>query len=239
MCHAARFYPFEWRKKKAHLISGQKFKSEAKENHIPPTHSKEESVAEKVVTKKKDDNQSKLEQLALLVGEKDQSNTVQATPHKSDGKTPSGVSQFSISSIRLKKEALDKKNKEVQTEILDAKFSFEDFQNHWKNYAQWKQKEGQSNIAALFSIADIQMESQSKIHISVPSNINKVELEKEFLDFKPYITEKLNNNQFQCIISVTPAKRKEFYITAEEKYQKLVEINPAIAELRSKLDLDI
>ena len=195
-------------------------------------------MVEKVVTKR-DDNQPKSEQLASLIGEKDQSNTVQATPQKSNPKTPSGVSQFSISSIRIKKEALNKKNKEEQTIILDAKFSFEDFQNHWKNYAQWKQKEGQSNIAALFSIADIQMESQSKIYISVPSNINKVELEKEFLDFKPYITEKLNNNQFQCIILVTPAKRKEFYITAEEKYKKLVEINPAIAELRSKLDLDI
>lgn len=122
---------------------------------------------------------------------------------------------------------------------MDNDFSFDDFQAYWDQYAQQKQKEGQSNIAALFSIAQLEMESSAKIHISLPSNINKVELEKEFFEFKPYLIKKLNNNQFQLIVSVAAAQRKEFYITAEEKYQKLVEINPAIAELRNQLDLDI
>lgn len=171
--------------------------------------------------------------------EKQQNYLATSIPPKANIVSEGSVSQLSLSSIRLKKEAIQKKNKPEEIIVLDNEFSFKDFQSHWNEYAQRKQKEGQSNIAALFSIALIEMESPSKIHITVPSSINKVELEKEFLDFKPYLIEKLNNNQFQFIITVTPTKRKEFYITAEEKYQKLVEINPAIAELRRKLDLDI
>ena len=46
------------------------------------------------------------------------------------------------------------------------------------------------------------------------------------------------NNQIEFNIAIAPEKNKEYLITTEEKYQKLLEINPVISELRKKLDLD-
>lgn len=123
--------------------------------------------------------------------------------------------------------------------VLNSEFTFEMFEEYWKKYTQIKQKEGQNNIAALFSIADLEMESANKIRVTIPSEINKVELEKEFFNFKPYLAKELKNNQIHFHIRVAPEESKEFYITTQEKYQKLLEINPTIAELRDKLDLDI
>jgi DNA polymerase-3 subunit gamma/tau len=146
------------------------------------------------------------------------------------------VSSLSLSSIRLKKEAQQVKAKASPEEALEGKFDFDQFKKAWDQYAQQKQEKGMSNIAALFSIASLSLESPNRIHVKVPSAINKVEF--EFFDLKPFLTEKLGNNQIEFDVAIAHEKNKEYLITTEEKYQKLLEINPVISELRKKLDLD-
>ncbi len=148
------------------------------------------------------------------------------------------MSSLSLSSIRLKKEAQQVKAKASPDEALEGKFDFDQFKKAWDQYAQQKQEKGMSNIAALFSISSLSLESPNRIHVKVPSAINKVELEREFFDLKPFLTEKLGNNQIEFDVAIAPEKNKEYLITTEEKYQKLLEINPVISELRKKLDLD-
>ena len=148
------------------------------------------------------------------------------------------MSSLSLSSIRLKKEAQQVKAKVNPEEVLEEKFDFDQFKIAWDQYTQLKQEKGLSNIAALFSIASLSLESPNRVHVKVPSAINKVELEREFFDLKPFLTKQLGNNQIEFDVAIAPEKNKEYLITTEEKYQKLLEINPIIAELRKKLDLD-
>jgi DNA polymerase-3 subunit gamma/tau len=152
--------------------------------------------------------------------------------------TGAGVSSLSLSSILLKKEAQQVKAKVNPEEVLEEKFDFDQFKIAWDQYAQLKQEKGLSNIAALFSIASLSLESPNRVHVKVPSAINKVELEREFFDLKPFLTKQLGNNQIEFDVAIAPEKNKEYLITTEEKYKKLLEINPIIAELRKKLDLD-
>jgi len=55
----------------------------------------------------------------------------------------------------------------------------------------------------------------------------------------PYIREGLNNYAIQIKVLVKETEEKNFIYTPEEKYNRLREINPAIDELRRKLDLDL
>ena len=149
-----------------------------------------------------------------------------------------GVSSLSLSSIRLKKEAQQAKNNAKPEEIRDATFTLEAFQKAWEDYAKEKQLKEMNNTAALFSIAKLEQKGDTLFQVSVPSAINKVELENEFYDLKPYLTEKLDNNQIRFEVIVVQEQNKEYLITTQEKYQKLLELNPAIEELRKTLDLD-
>ena len=69
--------------------------------------------------------------------------------------------------------------------------------------------------------------------------MNKVELEREFVHFLPYLRKALNNFSVEIQIVVNEAEEKNYIYTPEEKYTRLREINPHIDELRKKLDLDL
>ena len=150
------------------------------------------------------------------------------------------MSRDSSTTLPSYKDFLEKPSDDLPSleEVLEEKFDFDQFKIAWDQYAQLKQEKGLSNIAALFSIASLSLESPNRVHIKVPSAINKVELEREFFDLKPFLAKQLGNNQIEFDVAIAPEKNKEYLITTEEKYQKLLEITPIIAELRKKLELD-
>jgi len=52
------------------------------------------------------------------------------------------------------------------------------------------------------------------------------------------IREKLNNYSIDLFIDVNEVAEKKYAYTPQEKYEKLKEKNPFIAEFRKKLDLE-
>lgn len=79
----------------------------------------------------------------------------------------------------------------------------------------------------------------SKIQFSVPSDMNKVELEREFTEFVPYLRTSLQNHNLSIDVIVDEKTEKNFIYTADEKYERLKEINPMIDLLRQEFDLDV
>ena len=79
----------------------------------------------------------------------------------------------------------------------------------------------------------------SKIQFSVPSDMNKVELEREFTEFVPYLRTSLQNHNLSINVIVDEKTEKNFIYTADEKYERLKEINPMIDLLRQEFDLDV
>ncbi|MDA8698839.1 hypothetical protein N9M11_01775 [Flavobacteriaceae bacterium] len=79
----------------------------------------------------------------------------------------------------------------------------------------------------------------STIQFSVPSDMNKVELEREFTEFVPYLRTSLQNHNLSIKVIVDEKTEKNFIYTADEKYERLKEINPMIDLLRQEFDLDV
>lgn len=79
----------------------------------------------------------------------------------------------------------------------------------------------------------------STIQFSVPSDMNKVELELEFTEFVPYLRTSLQNHDLSIKVIVDEKTEKNFIYTADEKYERLKEINPMIDLLRQEFDLDV
>ena len=150
------------------------------------------------------------------------------------------VSSFSLASIRKKKEwEQQQKPAEKVEELPNEPFTQKQVEQYWKNWQEQKTKKKEQNLASLFQLSQPKIINENTIEYTVPSPLNKVELEREFVYFLPYIREGLNNYSIQIKVLVKETEEKNFIYTPQEKYNRLKEINPAIDELRRKLDLDL
>ena len=73
-----------------------------------------------------------------------------------------------------------------------------------------------SKICFLIFIEYPKLIDQKTIEYSVPSSLNKVELEREFVHFLPYLRKALNNFSVEIHIIVNEAEEKNYIYTPEK-----------------------
>jgi DNA polymerase-3 subunit gamma/tau len=98
----------------------------------------------------------------------------------------------------------------------------------------------QQNIASILKINNPKLKENYSIEFEVPSEINKVELEKELFEILDFLKLKLNNSMIKIKIIVNESKQKKSFIyTNEEKFKKLIETNPSIIKLKDEFGLEL
>jgi DNA polymerase-3 subunit gamma/tau len=153
--------------------------------------------------------------------------------------TKAPVSNFSLSSIALKKAA----SKVVQRTIPEQEqpkdpFELEDLKALWKEYIDQLKKERKLNIASILSMNNIELENTDQILFTVANEMNKVEVNREMEQLLPFIRKRLNNFAIQIKLSVSENVKEETVYSPTEKYQYLLKLNPALEDLKNKFDLD-
>ncbi len=237
------FPPYKWRKKKGVILPPDFFtqkKSAPKETPSPvPSEQKNPTTKADNVTGEHEPDSTQSEK-ATAVEEKP---IVAPEPPKINIAVPvhgKRVSGLSLSSIQKKKEWDKVQKKEVKKEDLpNEAFTQEKLMETWNDYQSLKSEKGEQNIASLFKISSPILLENFLIEYSVPNSLNKVELEREFTFFFPYLREKLQNYSLRIEVKINQESEKSFIYTAEEKYERFKEINPAIEKLKKELDLDL
>ena len=228
MYHAISFTPLRWRKKKGTLIPTHKLKSSGSQNIASLDDKKiiEENIQEKIADNKIESSQ---EELIII------------KPEINKGALQSNqISSFSLSSIKRKKEWERQQKPDEVTQDLPVKpFTEEQLLSFWDIYKNKKFENGDQNIGSLLNISKPVFNTETEIQFSVPSDMNKVELEREFTEFIPYLRKNLHNYDLSIKVIVDEKTEKIFIYTSEEKYERLKEINPAIDLLRKEFDLDV
>jgi DNA polymerase-3 subunit gamma/tau len=145
---------------------------------------------------------------------------------------------FSLKSVERQKEIND-----IDVEIIDyssmpqTPFTEVQILKEWKGYVKDLITDGNRSLASIMD-ADTPTVKNSNIHIALPNKLMKSQL----LMLKPkilkVIREKLNNYSIDLFIDVNEVAEKKYAYTPQEKYEKLKEKNPFIAEFRKKLDLE-
>tara|TARA_B100001996_G_C18656157_1_gene591286 strand:- start:25 stop:1707 length:1683 start_codon:yes stop_codon:yes gene_type:complete len=151
-----------------------------------------------------------------------------------------GVSSFSLTSIKEKKAWKEVQEKKKSNSTFSKKiFNQKDLNSAWNKYYSIKNSNGEKNIASILKMNFPILKNNSIIEYHVLSQINKVELEKEFEKFLPFLKDELKNDQInvQIIINEIIDKKNLIY-TYEEKYKRLKEINPKIEILKKEFGLD-
>ncbi|MEM9143108.1 MAG: DNA polymerase III subunit gamma/tau, partial [Bacteroidota bacterium] len=163
-------------------------------------------------------------------------------PGKNLGVKTSGkkVSGLSLSSLKAKKEHQANKKEEGldEDQLPQAIFTEVEMQRHWGDFVKKIDQEGRKILASNLTMDVPKLFDKHTIWLELPNDTMKKEIEREQLGLMNYLKRQLNNYSIALRITVNEESAKKFAFTPQEKYQKLLEKNPAIAMLRKEFDLD-
>ena len=146
-----------------------------------------------------------------------------------------------MSSIKEKKDWKDKKENilSIKKEKKEE-FNEKDLLDIWNQYYILKKRNMQQNIASILKINNPKLKENYSIEFEVPSEINKVELEKELFEILDFLKYKLNNSMIKIKIIVNELEQKKSFIYSDEdKFKKFVETNSLIMKLKDEFGLEL
>ena len=151
-----------------------------------------------------------------------------------------GVSKYSLSSIKIEKEAKQKLTDEKSSiEKLNDKFSFENLNEKWKNYIKIKQANGQTIMSSLLEMTNIKLKENHFIILETNSESNKNEIIKEMASILSYLKESLNNYKIKFEVNIISNDKSKTIFTSKEKYDYLKDLNPDIKLLINEFKIQL
>lgn len=150
-----------------------------------------------------------------------------------------GVSGLSLSSLRIQKEHQTKLVDATDKEKINAnEVGQEALNEHWESYTTRMINRGERNMVALLQLDIPRLKNKTEIHLSVPNETNKVELEKNSSQLLQFLRKQLLNDHLNLHVHVDVKIEKKFVYTAEDKYQELVKKNPMIETFKKNFNLE-
>ncbi|RKS02365.1 DNA polymerase III subunit gamma/tau [Flavobacterium sp. 102] len=108
----------------------------------------------------------------------------------------------------------------------------------WLKYAQRMEDKGFRIIASLLTINDPILDGTMIIH-ELPNESSKIDFEKEKPEILGYLRGKLHNHDLTITVKVNETLVVKRAFTNQDKYNRLVEINPNLELLKKMFDLDV
>lgn len=150
------------------------------------------------------------------------------------------VSALSLASIRAKKEMAEAQKTVVKEsqQLPSEPFTETEMLEQWLKYAQRMEDKGYRIVASLLTINDPVLDGTTIIH-ELPNESSKIDFEKERPELLGYLRGKLHNHDIQIVVKVNETLVVKKAFTNQDKYNRLVEINPNLEILKKMFDLDV
>ncbi|MDA8572804.1 DNA polymerase III subunit gamma/tau [Flavobacteriaceae bacterium] len=150
-------------------------------------------------------------------------------------------SGLSLKSIQKKKEHhIKQMDVQIKEEDLPSDaFSEDQMLEFWNAYVDKLEKNGKYNLAAILKIDTPKLTDNFVIQLEFPNSTNKIEVERQQFELLQFLRKSLNNFEIALDISVNEIMEKKYAYTAEDKYKKLKEKNPALETLKQTFNLDL
>ena len=166
--------------------------------------------------------------------------TVEAPTFKENNSDERKVSAFSLASIRAKKELLEsnKANIKEVVQLPTEAFNETDMLLHWTKYAEKLGEKGSRIMESLLLMNDPTLDG-TNITIELPNTGAKIDFESEKTPLLGYLKGHLHNHDITIEVVVNESVENKFAFTAQDKYNRLKELNPNLELLRKTFDLDL
>tara|TARA_B100000795_G_scaffold194471_1_gene148690 strand:+ start:110 stop:1957 length:1848 start_codon:yes stop_codon:yes gene_type:complete len=212
--------------------------------------SSDNSTASSLVEIQKDTTQAKETIHDMLVDQ----NSTQASIEKQI-ETPKKVEQVAIADVAPSKKrvsalslkSIQKKQelaKEINSKTPDKEnlpteiFTEQQMIAHWNEYTEILKSQGKYNFLSHLTM-NVPKLIDGMIHLVFPNETIKLEVERDKFDLLKHLRKELQNYNVDLVIEVNETQVKRYAYTSKEKYEKLLEKNPNLGELRKAFELDI
>ena len=150
------------------------------------------------------------------------------------------VSSMSLSSIRAKKEMAENLKTIVKdvVHLASEPFTETEMLEQWLKYAQRMEDKGYRIIASLLTINDPTLDGTTIIH-ELPNESSKIDFEKERPELLGYLRGKLHNHEITIEVKVNETLVLKKSYTTQDKYNRLVELNPNLELMRNIFGLEV
>lgn len=150
------------------------------------------------------------------------------------------VSALSLASIRAKKEMMEAQKGVVKEEVHFPTEAFTETEmlDFWFKYAQRLTDKGLMIMASLLRISDPKLEGFNIVY-ELPNEGSKIDFEREKNELLGYLRGHLHNHEVTIEVIVNESIKSKIAFTAQDKYNRLNEINPNLEDLRRIFDLDL
>lgn len=153
---------------------------------------------------------------------------------------PKKVSAFSLASIRAKKEMEEKNRSYVKpSSVLPTEdFTETEMLVQWNKYAQRLGDKGHKIMESLLLINDPKLNG-TVITLELPNEGSKLDFEGQINGLLGHLKGHLHNHDITIELIVNEAIETKRSFNDQDRYNRLLEINPNIELLRSTFGLDL
>jgi DNA polymerase-3 subunit gamma/tau len=147
-----------------------------------------------------------------------------------------------VSSFSLKKKEEEAEAEEEEEDLTNkprTPFTQEQLDAKWKSYCYIVQKNKKASLYATLTKHPVKLEDDWKLSLVLDSEIQELELNTEKSNLLGFLRRELNNYGIDLITEVVQHQQESKHLTSKDKFLKMAEKNPVLAELRERLGLDI
>lgn len=148
------------------------------------------------------------------------------------------VSGLSLSGVRAKKQLQSQIAAPNKADLPSKPFNEADMQEQWNKYVSGLLARGKKILASILHTDVPRLKDETTICIELPNGTMKKEVEHEQGPLLAFLRHNLQNYDLKLQITVNEETAKKYAFTPQEKYNKLLEKNPALDTLRKTFDLD-
>ena len=146
---------------------------------------------------------------------------------------------LSLKSIHHKKE-IKKNTTDINYDDYPRKpFTESELQTAWKDFQKFLIKKGEKSIASILATDIPTCQENFHIQFILPNKLMEDQLKQVKPKLIKFIRESLNNYGISLNIVVNETIEKKFAYTPQEKYNKLLEKNPFLKDLKDIFQLDL
>ncbi len=149
------------------------------------------------------------------------------------------MSAFSLAGIKAKKELLEAKKGELKPglHLPSEVFTETKMQEQWYKYADKLGNKGHRIMESMLRISFPKSQG-SKITYELPNEGSKLDFEKEKNELTQFLRIHLHNHDIEIEVIVNEEIKSKIAFTANDKFDRLNQINPNLELLKKTFDLD-
>jgi DNA polymerase III subunit gamma/tau len=153
------------------------------------------------------------------------------------GKKRSGISISAMQNKKIEKqeaEAIEDLTNKARTD-----FTLKELMSKWNAFSYQLKEKGRQGLYITLTKRKPTLKENFILEFTIDSEIQKIELEEERSNLLTFIRTELNNYGIQLKVLLNQEDNSVKHLSSKDKFMKMAEKNPALHDLREKLNLDI